>query len=128
MDVEELAAHMRQEGDPTDQPASSQRAEAGIAVGVHPAGNAFKMRLRMRRFTVGQEPVTRPPPALRRPQVLRTAMATPFFWPTSTCLGPTEDSWLTSPPIGSAASSETAANSARLRAPLRIGELSEDIV
>ena len=57
MDIEELAAHMRQAGDLADRPHSGQRTEAGIAVRVHPAGEALKMVLRMRCLAVGRESV-----------------------------------------------------------------------
>ena len=70
MDVEELAAHMRQAGDLADRPGSRQRAEPGIAVGVHPPGEAFKMALRMHRLAVGREAV----PGRRR----RGAVPGPF--------------------------------------------------
>ena len=57
MDVEELATHMRQTGNLADRPGAGQRPEAGIAVGVHSAGEAGQVRLRTRRLAVGREAV-----------------------------------------------------------------------
>ena len=70
VDIEELASHVRQARDLADGTGADESLEAGVAVGVHPAGEASQMLLGVMGLAVRGKPVPSRRRTIARPRPL----------------------------------------------------------